>query len=153
MCMFMNIRYFVLLWAIILPLFASAQASGGQVSRPTIHRNNKSSHTQKSSKKNQTKVYSHSSSFEFLTKNQLSEYNVIALTFSFLDNAKTYREVIEQAGYDAKIYLDTQGKYQIVVGSFNDRLDALNRLYLLRAKGYPDAWIMSIENEQEYRYR
>lgn len=92
-------------------------------------------------------------SLSLIPKEHLAEYNVIVSSFQIFANAKNHCEQMKNIGYNAYVYQDSNGIYRVIAGSFSDKSDALNCWALLRSKGYPDTWIMRIENGQESRYR
>jgi len=74
--------------------------------------------------------------------NAVGKYRIQIMALGSEDRARTAAgEIKSQFGYDA-FYEKSGSLYKVFVGYFNDEITARQVLGDLRAKGYPDAWLV-----------
>ena len=140
---------------------ASAQASGGQISRST---HKQRTEVKKSSKQRNNTTQAEQStptyippaiksvSIEPISISSLQKYNVVVESCISLASAQIECKKLRDAGFNSEIILDTSNMFRLLMYfSTNSEEDA--QRYRNRARDkYPKAWIMCVENGRTYRY-
>ncbi|AZQ43236.1 HU domain-containing protein [Nonlabens ponticola] len=75
---------------------------------------------------------------------EIKNYHVVAGAFRSAANADKKVAQLQKAGYDARVIgVNEYGLHNVALGSYADRDDAINALYLNRKQGYPSAWLFT----------
>ena len=163
--MIMKYRSLLTICCLSLSLMASAQASGGQITRkkPTISGSNKRNTTPKNNNssasiQNNTRTQEQAkrekaSKIYPIYTSSLSIYNVVAKSCSSLTNTQDECQSLRDNGYTSYVFFDflTQ-MYNVLIYSGSNQ-EEIARDYLKKAREkYPDAWIMCLKNGRTYKY-
>ncbi|OYX28384.1 MAG: sporulation protein [Flavobacteriales bacterium 32-35-8] len=74
---------------------------------------------------------------------QSGNYHIIAGAFRVEENGDKKVEELKALGYNArKIGVNKYGLHEVVYGSFEDRIEALNELRAIKKENNPDAWLL-----------
>jgi len=161
--MIMKNRLFTLLCCLTFALMASAQASGGQITRkkPKISGSNKRNNTPK---KNNSNVSINNSTQEQakrekaskinpLYTSSLSKYSVVVKSCATLTNAQSDCQSLRDNGYTSYIYLETSTQmYNVLMYPGTNKEEKARNYWEKAREKYPDAWIMCLKNGRTYRY-
>lgn len=150
----MNNRIVLTLCCLIFSLLTFAQASGGQIRRPTKRQSTKvmPSKPYRSTVKTEINPPEQSPpAIQPIPMSSLAKYNVVISTYAILSNAQGSCQKLRDEGWGAQIYLDGSNHYRVLMVGISDEPEAI--LYRNYARQtYPDAWILKIENGHESKY-
>lgn len=159
--MIMKYRSLLTICCLSFSIMASAQASGGQITRkkPTISGSNKRNNTPSKSNSNtsistqeQTKREKASKIYPIYTSS-LSTYNVVAKSCSSLTNAQDECQSLRDNGYTSYIYFDILTQmYNVLIYSGTIKEEKAREYWKKAREKYPDAWIMCLKNGRTYKY-
>ena len=153
----MKLRLFTLLCCLTFALMASAQASGGQITRKnTPGTRSKKENTKRNVVKTSSSGTVHpTASVQIIQPTpitDLSIYNIVVSSMGMLENANGLCQSLREKGYSSLIYHDTSASlYRVTIGSTNNEQEAINLRDQAR-NTYPDAWILYIVNGHQERY-
>ena len=73
---------------------------------------------------------------------KLFEYHIVAASYNYKNQADNFKNRLYQKGYPS-IVLEKNGKYRVVLQSFNNKQSAVKELYRLRKLNkQPDLWLL-----------
>lgn len=160
----MRFRLLLTICCMAFFLKASAQASGGQITRkkPDVskpRRRNNSSTDNVSSNSEQMKPFvsmptsRKADSIHPLYISSLSKYSVVTSSFHTIDKARNECQSLRDKGYLSNIYFDNQMQmyHVLIFSSTNYEQKAMQNLN--RAKEIcQEAWILCVEKGRTYKY-
>lgn len=139
---------------LLLTTLAAAQTSGGQIKRNDSKQKkevkqlirSKNNAKVKNSINNQS-VNSDQTDNQFITLDELSRYNVVALSTRKLESARYTCDLFINRGYNSHIYHDpNMGNYLVIAGASNNEQEALHLKAEVKKLYYNSAWILYIVN-------
>lgn len=69
------------------------------------------------------------------------KYHVVVGSFKNRDNAKKLQGTLNSEGNNAVIVVNEQGMYRVLIASYNEYMDARNRINQINNR-FPDAWVL-----------
>jgi cell division protein FtsN len=82
------------------------------------------------------------SSAEIAKNREIFDYHIVAASYNYPNQANTFKDQLYQKGYPS-IVLEKNGKYRVVLQSFNNKESAIKELTRLRKLNQrPDLWLL-----------